>query len=97
VLKVEGTQTVNLCGSGLSADKTFPCTNTAPDWCPTTVFNATVGTASPFTAYIPLAADGSTVNGQDLKAVAYSACTVGASSAGLDACPAAGLNTTASA
>lgn len=50
MLKIQGKQTYELCGSGLSYDKTFPCEYAAPDWCPTTTFNTTVGEGFDYTA-----------------------------------------------
>lgn len=50
MLEVKGLYTAYLCGSQFSADKTYPCTNFAPPWCPRTVFNATIGQSYAYTA-----------------------------------------------
>lgn len=53
VVKVGGKMTAQLCGSTNSADKTFPCTDPAPSWCPTTTFNMTVGKEYAFRSVSP--------------------------------------------
>lgn len=41
-MEVIGKETIHLCGSRKSDDKTYPCTDPAPAWCPRETFNRTV-------------------------------------------------------
>lgn len=85
VLRVTGTQTMYLCGSGDKYDTTYPCTDSAPSHCPASAWNTTFGTSHQFVADYPLAASSSNVN--KLLAVDYNACAVGKATSGIPECP----------